>query len=85
MLLLLFVLAVSRAYEILNDKSKRTRYDQLGEEGLSNHTHGDPFFRGGGGFEFDLFREMFGTNNPFGDGFGESTPVASNTECLYCS
>jgi len=44
------------AYEVLNDKNKRSKYDQFGEEGLKDDMQG-----GGGGDPFSSF---------FGDFFG---------------
>lgn len=46
---------LSKAYEVLSDKDKRSTYDQFGEEGLEGGGGGDPsdifsaFFGGGGG------------------------------------
>mmetsp|Transcript_11504 Transcript_11504/g.26662 ORF Transcript_11504/g.26662 Transcript_11504/m.26662 type:complete len:514 (-) Transcript_11504:125-1666(-) len=46
---------ITRAYEVLSDSDKRSRYDQFGEEGLDGDGGGDPtdifesFFGGGGG------------------------------------
>ena len=62
---------VAEAYEVLNDPSKRQRYDQFGHEGLKGGWGG-----GFGGFDFDLsdalrtFMEGFGG---FGDFFGTSS------------
>merc|ERR1719183_3190052 len=45
---------ITRAYEVLSDSDKRSKYDRFGEEGLENDGGGDPgdifsaFFGGGG-------------------------------------
>jgi DnaJ family protein A protein 2 len=41
---------ISKAYDILGDEEKRTRYDQFGEEGVD----------GPGGDGGDIFSQMFG-------------------------
>ena len=68
---------ISEAYEVLSDKDKRAVYDQFGEEGLKNGYAG-----GSGGSPFgsnfdprDLFSQIFGSSNPFGD-FGGSPNVS---------
>jgi len=42
---------VTRAYEVLSDADKRSKYDRFGEEGLEE---------GGGGDPSDIFAQMFG-------------------------
>ena len=68
---------ISEAYEVLSDKDKRSVYDQFGEEGLKNGYAG-----GSGGSPFgsnfdprDLFSQIFGSSNPFGD-FGSGPNVS---------
>ncbi|KAJ1913458.1 Type I HSP40 co-chaperone [Mycoemilia scoparia] len=55
--------AISHAYEILTDESKRRIYDQYGEKGLSGQG------MDGGMDAQDLFSQMFGSSM-FGDMFG---------------
>ncbi len=52
----------AEAYEILNDKDKRARYDRMGHDGV------DPNFGGGGGGGFNA-EDVF---SQFGDIFGDS-------------
>ena len=62
---------IAEAYEILSDKKKRDVYDKYGEEGLSGR--GGLGGGGGGGANFnhkfedprEIFKNFFGTNNPF--------------------
>ena len=63
---------IAEAYEILSDKKKRDIYDKYGEEGLSGR--GGLGGGGGGGANFtnhkfedprEIFKNFFGTNNPF--------------------
>ena len=63
----------SRAYEVLSDEQKRKLYDTHGEAAFEQ---GGPAGPGGGrgGFRgadpMDIFNQMFGGGNPFGDMFG---------------
>ena len=62
---------VAEAYEVLRSQSTRAIFDQFGEEGLKN---GLPQKNGGWseGYTFHgdakrVFRDFFGTDNPFAD------------------
>ena len=62
---------VAEAYEVLRSSETRAIFDQFGEEGLKN---GLPKQNGGWseGYTFHgdakrVFREFFGTDNPFAD------------------
>jgi molecular chaperone DnaJ len=57
---------VSRAYEVLSDPDKKSRYDQFGEAGIGGNGGSDPF-GGSGGFG-DIFEAFFGGSSPFGGG-----------------
>jgi len=64
-------LRVAEAYEVLRTRETRAIFDQFGEEGLKN---GLPQLNGGwtDGFTFHgdanrVFRDFFGTDNPFAD------------------
>lgn len=52
---------ISKAYEILSDKEKRSIYDKYGEEALQNNG------AGGGHSPFDMFQQMFNGGSPFGN------------------
>eukprot|EP00695_Tsukubamonas_globosa_P001273 TRINITY_DN2245_c0_g1_i1.p1 TRINITY_DN2245_c0_g1~~TRINITY_DN2245_c0_g1_i1.p1 ORF type:complete len:118 (+),score=28.01 TRINITY_DN2245_c0_g1_i1:105-458(+) len=61
---------VAEAYEILSDSKKRAIFDQYGEEGLQGGMPGGaPGGAGGASYHFsdpnDIFRQFFGTSNPF--------------------
>ena len=53
---------IGEAYETLSDKEKREIYDQYGKEGLKQQGGGHP-----GGNPFDIFNDIFGGGNPFGN------------------
>ena len=71
---------IGEAYEVLSDGDKRAAFDRYGEDGLSKGGRGRE--RGGGGptfsrshsyatmDPFDLFRNFFGSGDPFTDPFG---------------
>lgn len=79
---------ISQAYEVLSDRQKKSVYDRYGVDGLNNDGRapdfsnfgGDPF---GGSFHFefrspeDVFRDFFGTDDPFAAFFGESRHPSS--------
>lgn len=52
---------VSKAYEVLSDETKRSRYDRFGEDGLDGGVGIDPS---------ELFASMFSGGSPFGMRFG---------------
>jgi len=58
---------IAEAYEVLSDKDKRRKYDQLGRAGLSNGYSGGGFPSGGGygGFSEDFLNRTFQFHNPF--------------------
>ena len=52
---------IKKAYEILSDREKRSRYDQFGQAGVDGNAGGFGGFGGAGGFDFgDIFSQMFG-------------------------
>ncbi|KAH9503207.1 DnaJ sub B member 6-A [Bulinus truncatus] len=72
---------ISEAYDVLSDKQKRDIYDRYGKEGIINGAHrGDEDFNfepsGFGAFHFqfrspeEIFRDFFGTDDPFASFFG---------------
>merc|ERR1719428_2299269 len=75
---------ITRAYEVLSDSEKRSKYDKFGEEGLD----GD----GGGGDPGDIFEAFFGGGGRKAGGGGikrQKTkdviqPVKATLEQLYC-
>merc|ERR1719414_1641239 len=50
---------ITRAYEVLSDSEKRSKYDRFGEEGLENDGGGDPS---------DIFESFFGGGRRGGGG-----------------
>lgn len=85
---------ISQAYEVLSDRQKKSVYDRYGVDGLNNDgrapdfsNFGDPF---GGSFHFefrspeDVFRDFFGTDDPFAAFFGESRhPTSRGHQSLF--
>ncbi|XP_059171662.1 dnaJ homolog subfamily B member 6-like isoform X1 [Physella acuta] len=73
---------ISEAYDILSDKKKREVYDLYGRDGVlgGHHHRGDEDFNfdtsGFGNFHFhfrspeEIFRDFFGTDDPFASFFG---------------
>ncbi|CAF3853902.1 unnamed protein product [Adineta steineri] len=58
---------ISEAYEVLSDKDKRRKYDQLGRAGLSNN-HGNSGYSPNNGysrFSEDFLNRTFHFHNPF--------------------
>lgn len=51
---------ISQAYDVLGDAEKRKLYDNYGMEGVRQ-------MGSGGGSPFDIFENLFGGGNPFGD------------------
>ena len=52
---------IQKAYEILSDREKRSRYDQFGQAGVDGNAGGFGGFSGAAGFDFgDIFSQMFG-------------------------
>jgi DnaJ-class molecular chaperone len=100
---------INEAYEVLSDDEKRKIFDMYGEEGLKGGGGGMPAGPGGnphvfktGGMPFnftshdpsEIFKQFFGTNNPFdvenSDGFfsGLQTLRTRNSSIekeFYCS
>jgi molecular chaperone DnaJ len=67
---------VARAYEVLSDPEKRSRYDRFGEAGVGGNggATADDLFGGGGlGDLFDVF--FGGGGSPFGGGGGRRGPT----------
>ncbi|XP_048247072.1 dnaJ homolog subfamily B member 6-like isoform X4 [Haliotis rufescens] len=69
---------ISEAYEVLSDKQKREVYNLYGKDGLSNPSYTNEDFNdfSHAGFHFtfrspeEVFRDFFGTDDPFGNFFG---------------
>lgn len=69
---------ITRAYEVLSDKEKRSKYDKFGEEGLED----------GGGDASDIFAQMFGGGGGGGGRKRQKTkdvnqPIKVTLEQLY--
>jgi molecular chaperone DnaJ len=66
---------VARAYEVLSDSEKRSRYDRFGEAGVGGNggASADDLFGGGLGDLFDVF--FGGGGSPFGGGGGRRGPT----------
>ncbi|KAK6166908.1 hypothetical protein SNE40_023510 [Patella caerulea] len=69
---------IAEAYEVLSDAKKRDVYDRYGKSGVLNEPSFDDDFRNmgrAGHFHFsfrspeDVFKDFFGTDDPFGDFF----------------
>ncbi|XP_025096272.1 dnaJ homolog subfamily B member 6-like isoform X3 [Pomacea canaliculata] len=79
---------ISEAYDVLSDKKKREVYDLYGKDAVRGASTTDDDFAHGshGAFHFhfrspeEIFREFFGTDDPFSRIFGGGTPSGNMFE-----
>ena len=63
---------IAEAYEVLSDKEKRDIYEHFGEEGLKGRAGGGDNFYKFSGDASAIFKEFFGSNDPFEQFFSGS-------------
>mmetsp|Transcript_10034 Transcript_10034/g.18074 ORF Transcript_10034/g.18074 Transcript_10034/m.18074 type:complete len:328 (+) Transcript_10034:88-1071(+) len=78
---------ISHAYQVLSDPKRKQIYDQYGEQGVKSGMQEAPkqsafangFYRNNSPFQDpnDLFRDMFGSHDPFSDVFGSTGSFGS--------
>lgn len=67
---------VSQAYEVLANNQTRETYDKFGMEGLKNGVAGKPGYVWTGN-PFRIFKEFFGSENPWFDQIVQESPMAA--------
>ena len=67
---------VSQAYEVLSKAHTRSAYDKFGMEGLKNGVAGQPGYVWMGN-PFKIFKEFFGSENPWFDEIVQVNPMAA--------